>query len=160
MRNGYKMKHAEATDLAALILNRKGDRSYERLSRDCGGRPSANRLQQIASAPLTAFPSADTIRSLSLGLGATITDVTMASARSIGLNVRADDPDALTLVGAGELPEELQNAIVALVRQIQLLQAKGRDTNVIDFFNSPPTDGSDQDRLAAYDERRHHDTEV
>jgi hypothetical protein len=105
-------------DLADLILTRKGSRSYERLSKDCGGNPTANRLQQLATKGLNEFPTPDTIRGMSRGLGATVTDVTMACARSLDLNVRSGDPDALVLNGAGALPLEAQEVIQAVTRQM------------------------------------------
>jgi hypothetical protein len=105
-------------NLSDLILTRKGSRSYERLSKDCGGLPTANRLQQIATKELNEFPNPDTIRGLSRGLGSTITDVTLAAARSLGLNVRTGDPDALVLANAGLLPVEAQEVILAVTRQM------------------------------------------
>jgi hypothetical protein len=104
--------------LATLILSRKGSRSYERLSRDCGGFPTANRLQQIATKDLSEFPTPDTIRGISRGLGSTVTEVTLAAARSLGLNVHAGDPDALVLAGAGALPADAQEVIFAIARQL------------------------------------------
>lgn len=108
-------------DLAMLVKMRKGDRSYERLSRDCGGFPTANRLQQIATAPMNTFPNPETITGLSQGLGATITDVTLAAARSLGLNVRSGEPDALVIAGAGALPAEAQEILLAMARQMMKL---------------------------------------
>lgn len=105
-------------DLASLILTRKGSRSYERLSKDCGGFPTANRLQQLATKGLNEFPTPDTIRGMSRGLGATITDITLACARSLDLNVRMGDPDALVLAGAGALPLEAQEVIQSVTRQM------------------------------------------
>jgi hypothetical protein len=104
-------------DLASLILDAKGDRSYERMSTDCGGLPTDKRLQQMATTPLKAFPDVATIRGLARGAGTTITAVVLAAARSLGLQVHtAEDPDALTIGGAGELRPDQKDAIRALVR--------------------------------------------
>lgn len=115
------MKKNDNWTLARLIGQRKGDRSFKRLSTDCGGIPTANRLQQMATKDISAFPDPDTIRGISLGLGTTITEVTLASARSLGLNVASGEPDALTLAGAGALPVEAQEAILSVSREMQRL---------------------------------------
>lgn len=74
-------------NLQDLIAERKAGRSYEQLARDCGGAPSAARLQQIATTPLRAFPDPDTIRSLATGLRVPERAVLNASAESLGLDV-------------------------------------------------------------------------
>lgn len=117
-------------NLSVLIATRKGDRSYERLSRDCGGIPTANRLQQIATRKLNEFPNPDTIEGLAAGLGATVTDITLACARSLGLNVRSGDPRALVIADAGTLPGEAQEVILALSRQMLRLAEMEADIDV------------------------------
>src|SRR6184192_1627626 len=114
------MKHDDWT-LARLIAQRKGDRSFKRLSADCGGTPTANRLQQMATKDISAFPDPETIRGMAMGLGTTITEVTLAVARSLGLNVTSGEPDALIVAGAGTLPAEAQEAILAVSREMQRL---------------------------------------
>lgn len=52
-----------------LILLLKDDRTYEQLSRECGGVPTAGRIQQMATRPQNTFPSPDSIRGLAKGLG-------------------------------------------------------------------------------------------
>lgn len=80
-------------NLADLIRRTKGDRSYARLSQDCGGSPTAARLQQIATTKrMTDFPDVPTIRALSRGLGVPIRTVVLAAAESVGLDVQADSP--------------------------------------------------------------------
>lgn len=108
-RKGETM-HNDYT-LAELIQARKGDRSYARLSQDCAGNPGASRIQQIVTGPLNDFPSADTMRGLSAGLGVSVTDVILACARSLGLTVSSSDPSSLVLSGAGRLPMDAQDAI-------------------------------------------------
>lgn len=119
----------KALDLATLILDRKADRSFERLSKDCGGIPSANRLQQMTMRVPNSFPSPDTIIGIARGTGATITDVVMASARSLGLNVTPDDPSALIIARAGLLPLEAKETIYSVARQMMRL-AWGSDNGV------------------------------
>ncbi|MGN7133418.1 hypothetical protein ACTHQY_09105 [Rhodococcoides corynebacterioides] len=101
--------------LAALIAERKGDRSYDRLSSDCGGTPSAARLQQLTTAPLKNFPDPPSIKGMSAGLGTTVTDIVLACARSLGLEVYdGTDPSALLLSGAAELPSSSRNLLIDL----------------------------------------------
>ena len=78
------------TDFAAhdgierLILDRKGDRTYDRLSRDCGGVPSDKRLHQMATRPIRNFPDPDTIQGLARGLNVSALSVLVAIANSLG----------------------------------------------------------------------------
>jgi hypothetical protein len=124
------MKNDDWT-LARLIAQRKGDRSFKRLSIDCGGIPTANRLQQMATKDINAFPDPETIRGMSLGLGTTITEVTLAIARSLGLNVASGEPDALTLAGAGALPVEAQEAIITVSREMQRLYSPPKRLSLV-----------------------------
>lgn len=103
-------------NLAALILDRKGDRSFSKLSEDCGGQPAGRRLQQFATRPIKNFPDPETIPGLARGLGVTTTEVILASARSLGIKVTASDAEALTLADAGKLPTDAQEALQQLTR--------------------------------------------
>jgi hypothetical protein len=104
--------------LAQLIAERKGERSYGRLADDCGNYPTRKRLQQLATSDLHTFPDPDTIRGLGLGLGASVTEVTLACARSIGLPVAGSDPTELCIAGAGELPSASQELLLSLARDL------------------------------------------
>lgn len=119
--------------LAALINLRKGDRSYEALSRDCHGNPSRARLQQMATQKLREFPDPETIQGLSRGLGATVTDIILASARSLGLSVAVGDPDALVVAGAGNLDAGAQDVILGLAREL-LKREDPSEGTVTDLF--------------------------
>ena len=70
--------------LSELLNERKGDRSYEALERDCGGVPKAARLQQIATKPPKTFPDPDSIRGLARGLRVPERVVLAAAAESLG----------------------------------------------------------------------------
>jgi hypothetical protein len=114
-------------DLARLILDAKGDRSYERMSADCGGLPTDKRLQQMATTALKAFPDVATIRGLARGTGTTETTVVLAAARSLGLRVHSgEDPDALIIGGAGDLRPDQKDTIRALVRVFREMNAAAR----------------------------------
>lgn len=123
----------EPTTLAHLIIHRKGTRSYERLSKDAGGYPTANRIQQLATRPLQSkFPDPDTIRGLARALGVPITEVVLAAARSVGLPVTSEEPTALTIAGAGELPEASQELILGLARQLSKMASPTRGAHAAD----------------------------
>lgn len=114
----------EDLTLGQLIDARRGNRSYEELARDCGGAPGAKRLQQLAKKPVRNFPDPDSIRALALGLGASVTTVVMACARSLGLTVNTgDDPTSLVIGQAAQLPAGATDAIVAVAREMLKLQA-------------------------------------
>jgi hypothetical protein len=104
------------TDLQELIGLRKGDRSYEQLSKACGGLPTAKRLQQLATAPIKNFPDPATIRSLSKGLGVTESTVVLASAASLGLEVHTPSMWAALLPAGTELiPDHMRDGILSVV---------------------------------------------
>lgn len=106
--------------LRDLILDRKGTRSYERLARDCGGVPKANRLHAMVANGMNNFPDPDTIRGLSRGLNVSVTSIVLACARSVGLPVsEGGEPDELVLQGAGSLPAESKELLVSMSRQLQ-----------------------------------------
>lgn len=104
--------------LAGLIANRKGTRSYDKLSKDCGGTPTAKRLHQLANIAPKNFPDPATIRGLAVGLGVTVTDIVMASARSLSLPVyTGDDPNVLSIGGAGALPDSAKETLATVARE-------------------------------------------
>lgn len=104
------------TDLRALIGLRKGDRSYEQLSKACDGLPTAKRLHQLATAPIKNFPDPDTIRGLSKGLGVTESTVVLASAASLGLDVHTPTMWAALLPAGTELiPDHMRDGILSVV---------------------------------------------
>lgn len=105
------------TDLQALVGLQKGDRSYEQLSKACGGLPTAKRLHQLATAPIKNFPDPDTIRALSKGLGVTESTVVLASAESLGLDVHTPNMWAALLPAGTELiPDHMRDGILSVVR--------------------------------------------
>lgn len=109
-------------DLQQLLLERKGGRSYDRLSEDCGGIPTDKRLNQIAKHGIKNFPDAATIEGLSTGLNVSVTSVVLSAARSLGLKVGVTDPDSLTIAGVSKLPSSAQNLIVTLAQEMVSLQ--------------------------------------
>lgn len=106
-----------SNDLRDLIVGTKGDRSYEQLSRDCGGVPTAKRLHQLATAQLKNFPDPPTIQGLARGMGVSVTEVVLASARSLELPVR-DLGDVATIDPTGLTPEQA-DAVRHVVRAMR-----------------------------------------
>lgn len=106
-------------DLSALITTHKGTRSYERLSRDCGGGVSAVRLNQLVRLPIKNFPDPATMTHLARGLTVPVREVLLATARSVGMNLPTGyDTDSLTLAGVADLPTTAREAIANVAREM------------------------------------------
>ena len=108
--------------LEALLLNRKGDRTWDEVARDCGNLITGKRLQQMGgSKPIKNFPDPPTVKGLARGLNSTVTEILVACARSLGL--RAEDPvaGALVLNGAGTLPESSKDLLRSMSSELQFL---------------------------------------
>lgn len=94
-----------------LILNKRGDRSLESLSKACGGVPTRANLDRLINRPVLSWPKENAvILGLAKGLGVRVIDVVTAYASSLGLPV-ATDTSNLTLEGAGNLPETSQRIL-------------------------------------------------
>lgn len=125
---------------------RGGEISYERLSKACGGAPSAKRLHQLENGPLKNFPDPDTIRNLSTGTGFSVTEVIFAAARSLGLPVAAGDPDTIRIYGISNAPERITSLIQDLGREIADLAAdhESQDHYGLAAREADPNIGHDQ----------------
>lgn len=111
-----------AQGIQNLVLNRKGDRSYERLARDTGGALSSKRLQQLATTPMRNFPDPGTIKGLAKGLHTTNKEVLIACAESMGIEVAGEESTSLELPGARTLPASSQELLLAMSEEMQELQ--------------------------------------
>ena len=111
-------QHLPAGGIQRLLLDRKGDRSFERLSKDCGGRPGAAALQKMSSNELKGFPDVDTVRGLSRGLNVPVRDVLLACARSVGLDIASDADQVLPIVGGKNLTPEHQDLVLSVARTL------------------------------------------
>ncbi|MCD2121207.1 hypothetical protein [Rhodococcus rhodochrous] len=119
---------SDEPNLAALIADRKGTRSYEKISQDCGGLPTAKRVHQLATQPQKNFPDPDTIRGLARGLGVPVTEVVMAAARTVNLPVyTGNDPSALSIGGAGALDDSAKEALTTVAREFIRLTFQRED---------------------------------
>lgn len=112
--------------LSELIIEYRGGRSNVALSADCEGIPSDKRIHQIIHKPINNFPDPETIRGLSRGLRTSEEAVVMAAARSLGLDVSAQNSRDLTLDRAGELPLTSQNALRTMSAELIRLNKDAR----------------------------------
>lgn len=110
------------------LSRRGGEVSYERLSKACGGTPSAKRLHQLENGELKNFPDPDTIRSLAQGTGFSVTEIILAAGRSLGLQVTDDDPDALRIFGISEAPERVVSLLRDLGRAVAQMATEAKST--------------------------------
>ncbi|MCW2132939.1 hypothetical protein [Arthrobacter sp. VKM Ac-2550] len=107
-----------------LIGEKRGKRTYAALAADCGGMPSAIRLQQLANyspAPKT-FPDPETITGLAQGLRVTPAQVLIAWARTLGVEARHMEVGGLVIPGAHDLPLEQQELLLSMGRELVSLQ--------------------------------------
>ncbi|WP_138414762.1 hypothetical protein [Sinomonas gamaensis] len=132
-------------DLASLLADVKSARrwSFEAMSRACGGVPTGKRLFQLINSPLKNFPDPDTIRGLQRATGASATEIVMAAARSLGLDVSESDPDALHIPGISHAPDSTREALLALGREVSALvgdqkpEALPRDWHDLAAYEGP-----------------------
>jgi transcriptional regulator with XRE-family HTH domain len=110
--------------LRALIESKRAGRTIASLSDACGGDPTPRRLQQIIADGIDAFPKANTIRGLAQGLGVSVTDVVLACAVALGLDVDSGDSDALVLAGAGNLPPSARQLLQTMAGELMAAQAE------------------------------------
>ena len=94
-----------------LILNKRGDRSLESLSKACGGVPTRANLDRLINRPVLSWPKENAvILGLAKGLGVRVSDVVAAYALSLGLPIDVDTEN-LTIPSAGKLPDESQRVL-------------------------------------------------
>ena len=106
-------------NLADLIRERKGDRSFEEISRDSGGYPNKPRIQQLAGGrEVKTFPEPETLMGLSRGLSVPLTEVILAAGRTLGMPIPPGDPNTLMIAGAGSLSDNAKNIIFSLAREL------------------------------------------
>lgn len=139
-------------NLAELIRSTKGDRSYEQLARDCGGRPTSQRLQQIATTQLKAFPDGETILNLSRGLAVEVRTVVLAAAASLGLPVGGSTHLAdLLPPAAAHLTDRQVAAVRAVVNAMNdpTERSGGDDATSMTTGRSGPGEATAPEQVAA-----------
>lgn len=104
-------------NLSELIETHKGRRSYPDLARDCGGKVTGKRIQQLVRDSIKNFPDPPTLAALAKGLRVPQRAVVLAAAESLGLQVNEAAPRLVQLlpIDAARLNEEQAAAIAHLV---------------------------------------------
>lgn len=109
----------ETPDLATLIATHKGERSYDALSTLGGGKPTPERWHQLATKPVSRFPSPDTIQAIAKALGISQLEVVAAVGRSVGLDINTGhDSSTLTIAQAGDLPASARAALRSVAGEL------------------------------------------
>jgi hypothetical protein len=105
-------------DLRELIAAHKRGRSYEQLARDCGGVVTSQRLQQLGTTKLKAFPTTEVLKGMARGLGASEAAVVLAVAESLGLDVTRAAPRLMELLPAtaSTMTERQASAVAEVIR--------------------------------------------
>lgn len=124
--------NVENPTLQALVADRKGDRSYEQLAALSGGRLSRARIQQIATREMKAFPDAATLAGLAQALDVPVQEVVLATARSLGLEVRGGTSgDALLVPGGKNLSTPAQDALLTMARELSKSGARNDERSAV-----------------------------
>ena len=113
--------------LEELIQVMRGSRTWDELSRDCGGSPTGARLQSIAKNGIQAFPGPDTITAIAQGLSLHPKHVVVAAAESLGLwdsGRSAGSRDIVLPRYAETLTEEQMRAIHGVIREFAKVNAR------------------------------------
>lgn len=105
--------------LAALIAELKGERSFRELkdrAAQLGAQSTLSSWQQWGSPDFERklLPDPTTVQAFAKGLGVSETDVLLAAARQVGLDVGEGNETDLVLPGAGHLPPEDRNVLASL----------------------------------------------
>lgn len=112
--------------------------SYESLSKNCGGKPSAQRLQQYVTSDLKNFPDPDTIHGLRRGTGQSVQSIIHAAARSLGLIVADNDPDSLVVAGVSKLSPSSVESLRTIARELVTLTSEVHNANQDKPQANPP----------------------
>ena len=113
--------------LAALIQDAKGERSFRELKDRADGVGLHSTLSSWQQWAMPDFerkllPDPVTVRAFAAGLGVSETEVLLAAARQVGLDVGEGNESDLVLPGAGGLAPEDRNVLASLAA---VLVAKG-----------------------------------
>lgn len=101
-----------------ILAHKPRNVSYADISRACGGIPSTNRVQSLATEDTDRFPRPDTITGLSRGLGVSVRTILHACAVSLRLPVEPEPKDAVTLYGTDVLPDSAREALRSIAREL------------------------------------------
>lgn len=124
--------------LQTLILDRKRDRSYVQLEKDCGGKPTKSNLQRLASEPIKDMPTTDVLRGLAKGLNVRVGEVVRAAAVSVGLPMVGASPDDLVIEDGALLPHESQQALLDTAANMLWWKEQVEETKTAEFDPDDP----------------------
>lgn len=117
-------------NLSDLITERKAGRSYEQLSKECGGTPTSKRLQQIATNDIKSFPDPETIRGLARGLKVSERAVLSAAAESLGIEGSAGDSKLETWLSSSKLRDLTDEQIDVILRVVDTMTTSSKSKRV------------------------------
>lgn len=109
-------------NLSELIRATKGDRSYDKLEEAAGGKPTAARWQQLATAAQRNFPDPPTIQGMAKALGVAEKVVVLAAARTLGLDATERESQLVALLPPGA--DHLSLAQIDAVRHVIRVMAE------------------------------------
>ncbi|MFJ2618204.1 hypothetical protein [Glutamicibacter sp. NPDC087344] len=120
------MQEKTLGDLIESARHSGGEKSlsYAALSKLCGGKPTAARLQQYVTDSLKNFPDPESIRNLAKGTGVSTREIILASARSLGLNIESDPMDLIFIDGISTLPKTAADSLRSIGRELVNLSRK------------------------------------
>jgi hypothetical protein len=98
-------------ELAALILRRKGNRSYDDLAKRGGLRRAT--IHRLVTSPVRALPDPDTMTKLAVALDVTVDQVAVAALRAAGVPVTGGL--AASIPGFDQLSQPQRDAIEQIV---------------------------------------------
>ncbi|GAA0187940.1 hypothetical protein [Glutamicibacter creatinolyticus] len=132
--------------LQELVLRLKGDRSYDALEKAAGGIPTSRALQKLVNNGFTRMPNPETFRGLSRALNVSQRELVLAAARTLGIDIEAENPNDLLLIGAGRLPQKSQDLLTSTSRELQrwMDKAAQQADSMADVYELFP-----EDRMAA-----------
>lgn len=116
--SGYRATFP-AGGIQNLIVEKKGERSYERLARDCGYDIKNRALQAAATKVTRGFADPDTIKGLSRGLNVPVAHIIRAYAVSLGLPIAEDEKGTLQIVGGANLPRSSQDILINMAQELR-----------------------------------------
>lgn len=132
--------------LQELVLRLKGDRSYDALEKAAGGIPTSRALQKLVNNGFTRMPNPETFRGLSRALNVSQRELVLAAARTLGIDIEAENPNDLLLIGEGRLPQKSQDLLTSTSRELQrwMDKAAQQADSMADVYELFP-----EDRMAA-----------
>lgn len=134
-----------------LILNKRGDRSLESLSKACGGTPTRANLDRLINRPVLSWPKENAvILGLAKGLSVRVSDVVTAYAVSLGLPMGSESSN-LVLEEAGALPLESQRVLRDVANNMLWWQEQ---VELAAHNPGPAAEDSDVHQLFPVDESR------